>query len=238
MATVRTRRVSGALVYWEDHRMRIVDVIGKDAIKVNEDFLSVGLVASDAIPGWTTTLVEAGGGESTVAQADESGGAVLITTDAFEDDGVSLQKLGEAFGLSSSQVLTYFGIRFKASEATQSDFLVGLCITDTALLGGMTDGVYFEKLDGGTGVSFVTEKDSTETQTDSLATFVADTYVILELYFDGTSVYAFIDGALVATHTANIPNNELLTPSVEFLTGAAAAETMTIDWIRAFQIGR
>lgn len=238
MATVKTRRIAGALAHWETHRMRLVDAVGSEVVKLLEDFVSVGLVTSDAVPGWTATLVEAGAGESTVTQADEVGGAIVLTTDANEDDGVNLQKIGEAFELTSGQSAVYFGIRFKASEATQSDILAGLCITDTTLLGGMTDGVYLEKLDGSTSISCVTEKDSTETQTDSAGTFAADTYTIWEFFFDGTSVYFFVDGTLAATHTANIPDDEALTPSVHFLAGATTAKTLTIDWIRAIQIGR
>lgn len=235
---LHARQVSGNnLVYYSGNRHRIVEAIGPDVVKFEDDFVH-SAVASDAIPGYTITLVEAGGGESTVTKPDGSAGALLLTTDANEDDGINLQLAGEAFGFAAGQVLTYFGCRLKASEATQIDWLVGLCITDTTLLGGMTDGVYFEKLDGGTGISFVTEKDSTETQTDALATFAADTYVTLEFAFDGTSVFAFIDGTLVATHTANIPDNELLTLSLHVLAGDANARTLTLDWWRAIQIGR
>ena len=228
---------SNNLVYYSGNRHRIIDALGPDVVKFFDDFVE-SPVASDAIAGYTVTLVEAGGGESTITHVDGSAGGLPFTTDAFEDDGINFQGAAEKFGFAAGQVLTYFGCRLKASEATQLDFLVGLCITDTTLLGGMTDGVYFEKLDGGTGISFVTEKNSTETQTDSLATFAADTYIVLELAFDGTSVFAFIDGVLVATHTANIPNDELLTPSLHVLTGAAAAETLTLDWWRALQVGR
>jgi hypothetical protein len=98
--------------------------------------------------------------------------------------------------------------------------------------------VYFRKVDASTSVAFVTEKDSTETETTGVLTFAADTDYLLEFYFDGTSVEAFVDGVSVATHTADIPDNELLTPSIHFLTGDAAAETMQIDWVRAIQIGR
>src|SRR6185369_13767992 len=110
------------------------------------------------------------------------------TTDANEDDGIEMQLAGEAFELTTGQAATYFGIRFKADEATQIDILAGLCITDTTLLGGMTDGVYFEKLDGGTGTSFTVEKNSTETQADALATFAADTWTIWEFYWNGTAL--------------------------------------------------
>lgn len=238
---VAARRVTGSLgtdlLYYTTNRYRILDALGPDVVKFHDDFVH-SPVAADAIAGYTVTLVEAGAGESTITHVDTSGGALLFTTDAAEDDGVTLQMTGEAFGCSASQVLTYFGCRLKASEATQIDWLVGLCITDTALLGGMTDGLYFEKLDGGTGISFTTEKNSTETQTDSLAVFAADTYVQLEWCFDGTSVFAFVNGTLVATHTTNICNDELLTPSIEVLAGSAVARTLTLDWWRVVQVGR
>ena len=228
------------LVWYNGNQFRILDAVGPDVVKWEEDFTAVA-VASDAVSGWTVTLVEAGGGESTITRPDASAGALVITTDNFEDDGAQLQvTTGEAYGCSSSQDLLYFGIRFKAGEATQSDFIVGLCITDTTLLGGMTDGIYFRKVDGSTAVSFVTEKDSTETETETVLTFVADTYYLMEFAFDQRTdrVFAFVDGSLVATHSANICDDELLTPSIAFLTGNAAIETMTIDYVRVIQIGR
>jgi prepilin-type processing-associated H-X9-DG protein len=238
MTSVRPRRIAGNIAYWDGHRERLVDAIGPDVVKFFDDFTLSSLAAADAPVGWTVTLVEAGAGESTITKPDGSGGHLLLTTDANEDDGINMQAAGESFGFASGQTATYFGIRFKSGEATQSDILVGLCITDTTLLGGLSDGVYFEKLDGGTGISFVTEKNSTETQTDSLGTLAADTWTTLEFYGDSSSVRAYIDGTLVATHTTNICDDELLTPSIHFLSGNAAVETMTIDWVRALQIGR
>lgn len=235
---VRARHVRGNLVFYNTNPLSIERAFGPDVFEVREDFTNIA-VASDAISNWTVTLVEAGGGETTITRPDASGGALLITTDANEDDGANLQlTTGESFGFAATNYLTYFGCRLKISDATQSDFIAGLCITDTTLLGGMTDGVYFEKLDGGTGLSFTTEKDSSETQSDALHTIVADTYVTLEFCFDGTSVKALVNGTVVASHTATIPNDELLCPSIHFLAGEAVAKTMTIDWIKAIQIGR
>lgn len=185
--TLHSRTIAGALAFWENHRQRIIDAIGNNVVKFVEDFTDT-VAAADALPGWTTTLVEAGAGESTIARTDGSGGLLLLTTDANEDDGINLQKTSENFRLAAGNQL-YFGIRFKSGEATQSDILCGLCITDTTLLGGMTDGVYIEKLDGSTAISAVTEKNSTETQTDNLATFTADTFTIWEFYFDGSRVF-------------------------------------------------
>lgn len=235
---LRSRNLRGNLLFYDTNPMRITNAFGPDVFQVFDDFTNVA-VASDAVSNWSVTLVEAGAGESTITRPDASGGALLLTTDANEDDGIEMQlTTGESFGFATTNYLTYFGIRLKISDATQSDFIVGLCITDTTLLGGMSDGVYFEKLDGGTGISFTTEKNASETQTDSLGTIVADTYVVLEFAGTGTQVVAMINGTVVATHTVNICDDELLCPSIHFLTGEAVAKTMTIDWIRAIQVGR
>jgi hypothetical protein len=232
------RQIGNNLVYYRGNRKRLIDAVGPDVVKFIDDFVSPG-VASDALDGWVVTLVETGGGgETTVTVPQVSGGALLITTDNADNDGANLQLDGESFELSSDQSAVYFGIRLRMGEATQSDVLVGLCITDTDLLGGMTDGVYFRKVDGATGLAAVTEKDSTETETASVLTVAADTDYLLEFYFDGTSVEFFVDGVSVAKHTANIPDNELLTPSIHFLTGNAAVETCQVDYVRAIQIGR
>lgn len=238
MANILGTRPRGNIFYADG--LSAVGAFGKDVVEYFQDFVGAS-VASDAIAGWTTTLVEAGIGESTVALADGSGGILLITTDANEDDGVSLQKVGEAFKLSSAQSYLYFGIRLKISDATQSDFFVGLAITDTTPLGGVTDGVYFQKDDGAATFKTTTEKDSTETNSAAAGTIVADTYTLLEfVYTYGTAgrVKFYQDGVLVGNHTANIPDDEELTPTIQFLAGAAAVKTMSVDYVRVIQIGR
>jgi hypothetical protein len=235
--SLHSKHIGGNLIFYNNSEKRIVSAVGPDVVQYFEDFVNP-VATSDALVGWTTTLVEAGAGESTVTVPDAAGGTLLLTTDANEDDGINFQKIGENFKLSTSQQACYFGIRFKISDKTQSDFIVGLCITDTALLGGMTDGVYFRKVDGAATVNVVTEKNSTETETLAVSTMVNDTYVILEWYWDGTSVEFFVDGVAVAQHTANIVDDEELTPSIHFLAGEAVVKTMTVDWIRAVMVGR
>lgn len=239
MADVQGRRIAGNLAYFDKagHLKRLIDAIGPDVIKWDERFLNVGALASDDPLGWTVTLVEAGAGESTITRTGTFGGGLVLTTDANEDDGIEMQLLGEAFKLNSSCKALYFYAKLQASEATQSDFLVGLCITDTTLLGGMSDGIYFEKLDGSTSMSCTTEKNATETQTDSIGTFAADTDVEVEFYYDGTAVEFFVNGVSVARHTTNICDDEDLTPSLQFLAGSTTAKTLTIKQMRAIQIG-
>jgi hypothetical protein len=239
MANVIGQRIAGNIVYIDQakHLRRVLDAIGPDVIKWSERFLNSGLAAADAPLGWTVTLVEAGAGESTITKANGVDGGLTFTTDANEDDGINAQLAGESFKLNASCKAAYFYARLQANEATQIDWLVGLCITDTTLLGGMSDGVYFEKLDGGTGISCVTEKNSTETQTDSVGTFAANTDVELEFYYDGTAVEFYVNGVFAARHTTNIVDDEDLTPSLQVLAGSANARALILKEIRAVQIG-
>ena len=238
VANVGTQWINGALVYYQKpYRMRWLKVVGVDAISYMQDFASLPTDDTTTYPtGWTTTLVDGGvDGLDSAGIGTTAGGVLKILTNDAEDDGQNMQLIGESF-LPAADKPLYFGIKLQIDDATETDFIVGLCITDTALLGGMTDGIYFEKVDGATSISFVTEVGSTETQTDSLGTLADATDVTLEFYAESnTSIKAYINGVLVATHTAGITAEEL-TPSIHFLTGDATANTMEADWLRAAQI--
>jgi hypothetical protein len=239
--TLHSQYVKGNLVFWQDHRKRWVDAIGTDVVKWIDDFVA-GVGADAQFDNfWTVTRVETGlGGESTVARTDQSGGALLITTDNAENDGINMQLLGESFELSTDQVIYFGAFGVKMSDATQSDLFIGLAITDTDILGGVTDSIGFRKVDASAAVSFLVEKDSTET-TATAYTAANDTAADMEFLYDGRSgtLEAFVNGASIGTvATTNLPNDELLRPSVHFLTGAAAAITCTIDKMVCIQIGR
>ena len=106
---------------------------------------------------WTITTTEAGSGTASEAVTSSAGGALLITNDDADNDLDFLQLKGESFKLSTSK-RAYFSARFKVSDATQSDFVMGLQITDTTPL-AVSDGVYFMKDDGDTNLDLHIEKD-------------------------------------------------------------------------------
>ncbi len=236
MANLASRVINGARVLYDSDvgDWRLIDGWGPNVTKALFDFSSLPTDDTSGLPtAFTTTLVNA----STAALSTVDGGSLILTTAGATNDGVSMQLKGESFQPKTGNPI-YFGIKFQVSEATQSDFLVGLCITDTALLAAVTDGIYFRNIDGATSISTVTEKDSGETETSGMGELADTTDIILEIWVTGTDeVKFYINGAHVATHTITIPGaTEVLTPSVEFLTGDNSAETMLIDWMRVIQI--
>ena len=237
MPQVHGQRIRGAVAEWSTHKKRILRAVGENVVSYNEDFVNFPVDDTTGDPtAWTTTVVEAGSGTTTFASTDASGGKAIITTAGNEDDGGNYQLNGESFEITSDLDL-YFGTKLAINDADQTDLFIGLAVTDTTLLGGVADGVYFESVDGSASLSAVTEASSTETQSDSVGTLVDATEIELEFYWDGTTVEFFVDGSSVATSTTNIPSTQMRV-SVHFLTGEATANTCTIDWIRCIQIGR
>jgi hypothetical protein len=184
---------------------------------------------------WTSTETEAGAGDASLTITDEVGGVLLITNDAADNDVVNLQLIGEQFKLATGKTL-FFEARVKISDATQSDFAIGLAATDTSLIAGVQDNALFTKADGSTSVAFDSDKDGTATTVSAVLT--ADTsYHKYGFYFDGRGVlYIYVDGVLNATTVStNVCDDEEMRISLSIQNGEAVAKTMSVDWIRCVQ---
>ena len=239
--TVLQKAVNRALVFYDDvYTRRWYDAIGPGVGKHFEDFLTM---ATDDSTGdsleWQMTITE-GAGTTTHVVTDRVGGALLITTGTNENDGISMQ-LGHAAGESvklDGNYPLYCGIRFALGDADQSDFFFGVGVTDTDWSGGITDGLYFRSEDESAAVSLIAEKNSIES-TLAVATLTDAGYITLEYLFDGSTVYAYADGALqgsVANSAATFPNDEEMRLTLEFLTGEGNANTCTVEWLKMIHI--
>lgn len=165
----------------------------------------------------------------------------LVTSGGSDFDGDNIQVLGSRFKLQANYPL-YFGAKLTINEATQSDLVVGLFGIDTTLTAASSahalniaaGGAGFTKLDNTTAGLFKTF--TTATEKNSAAALTMDTAAhVYEMYWDGTSLSGYIDGALVGKFTSDI-TTEVLTPSIAFRTGSAAAKTCTIHWMRCIQV--
>jgi hypothetical protein len=219
MATsLHSRYENGALLFYQTHRHRIVNAIG-DNVQFY-DFQHENAQASGTDPlGFTATVVEAGSGTTEWVPSDTERGASTITC---------------------AGNWVYFRLKMAIDDVDQTDFFGGFAITDTAILGGVTDRIGFQSVDGDAGVDFLVEKDSTETLTEDVGTLADGTDIDLEFVWDGgaSALYSYVDGALTTTQTAttNLPNDEELRLSLEFLTGEAVANVMTIKKLTFCQV--
>ena len=221
---------------------RWYDAFGPSVVKYELNTAGCSTDDTTGMPvDFTYTLVNA----STFAHGDVAGGAVVLTAAGAENDGVSLQLGDELAGAGESVTFAadypaYFSIVFQLEDADQSEILAGFCITDTTLLGGMTDGLYFRSVDEDATLYFVLEQDSAETAT-AVGTLADAADVHCELFYWGHNVYVYVDGVLMATIAdtdANFCNDELLRLSLEYLDGEAEGNTATVKEFRFIQIQR
>ena len=187
---------------------------------------------------WVITTTEGGGGDATEALGDGDGGLLVVTNDAADNDSDEFQWAGgsggviESFKYEAAKGL-YFKTRFKVSDATQSDFVMGLHITDTSPL-DVTDGIFFISADGAATLDFQVEKDNTATTTSSVATMANDTFITTSWFIDpdrDALYYSINNGTPLKSVATNLPNDEDLTISFGIQNGEAVAKTMTIDYI-------
>ena len=178
---------------------------------------------------WTITQVEAGASDSTEAVADADDCILAMTSDSNENDGTQIQSIGEVFTFTSGKEM-YFETRLKIGDATQSDFHIGLQIRDTTA-SAVSDGVFFEKVDGSAALNLDSYVGSVEATASGLYTVVDDTYITISWYYDGgTSLVAAVDNVVVGTLTTT-PTTTELTVSAGVLAGSGAADVLSVDYI-------
>lgn len=179
---------------------------------------------------WTITTTEAGASSASEAITPGDGGVLLVTNDSADNDADFFQG-AETFRLAAGKKL-FFKTRIRTSDATQSDIVIGLQITDTAPL-DVTDGVFFLKPDDAATLNFLVEKDNTATTQAAVTTLANDTWVDLGFYYDGKSTFGvFVNDVQVASvASTNMPDDEDLAVSFGIQNGAAAAKTLSVDYI-------
>jgi len=183
---------------------------------------------------WTITTTEGGSGDASEALADGDGGLLLITNDDADNDNDFLQLVKEGFKYETGKQLA-FNIRFKTNDATQTDIVAGLQLTDTSPL-DVTDGIFFLKEDGAATISFIVEKDSTQSTLTLPNSLADDTFMTLGFVYEpkDQKFHVFQNNVLAGTVVStNAPDNEELTVSFGIQNGAAAAKTLTVDYIGA-----
>lgn len=183
---------------------------------------------------WTITTKEDGAGSATEALDDADGGVLLVTNAGGDDDNDFFNKKGESFTLESGKK-AWFRSRFKVSNATGSDFVIGLQQTDTSPL-SVNNGVYFQKDDGDTNLDFKSSNGGATLAASALATVADDTYVTVGFYHaGGTEIQYFSDNVKrgsLEVETTYLPTTEL-TVSFGLQNGTTSARTMSVDYIFA-----
>jgi hypothetical protein len=177
---------------------------------------------------WTVDLVGAGGTRDAIS---EDRGILSITNSAGDDDHTLFFRGTETFLLEINKK-TIFKARFSVSDATQSDFSIGLR-TSVGTVTDITDGIYFSKSDGSTALNFSLEKDNNSTTASSISTIVNNTYLEVAFVYNGRDKVSYYvnNKELGYLEVTNLPDDEELAVSFGIQNGEAVAKTMKLDYL-------
>ncbi len=189
-------------------------------------------------------LVQIDGGSDNGQVVASSGGRLVLTTNDADNDAIFLGFWGPvatAVGtlpfLPVAGTVLRFGVKMKILDVDKSDVMFGLANVDTEPFGGVTDGVYLEKIGAAVVFSSVLEQDSTETTTALTTTIVDNTYFEAGFIVTGLdTVHNFVDDEVVAASAVtNLDDDEPLCPFIAIRNFGAQVNTLTIERISCTQ---
>jgi len=215
-----------------------VDII--DAHRFTDDFCTI----PDTTYIWDLLESPRDSGAAAIACADKVNGVLEIVTGGDDDDNGELVQQCECWKLVDCYPL-YTELRFKLSDATQTDFWFGL-ITGVAgfFAGPPNDYVVFKKDDGDANLDFANAVDGAGNDTDTGQDLVDDTWYRLAFHWDGDGTihwWVMQDGDFpqtvlaTGTVTTSIVQDEELTIGFGIQAGEAAAKTLSVDYLKIVQ---
>lgn len=178
---------------------------------------------------WTVTETQAG---ATQAITAGDGGLLALVNSAADDDLNAIQLVQETFLWASTKQF-WLRARFKISDATESDLIIGAYITDTSPLASLpSDGLFFHKADGSASLTFQARKNGTSSSV-TMGTLVADTFYVATAYWDGSQWNVWLDDSPVGTitDTTNVVDDEEIAVGMAVQNGEAVAKTLTVDYL-------
>jgi len=208
--------------------------VNPDYVVLMDDFTGIAL---DATSDWT--VVKDSGASAAIGADAESGTLVLSSAATTDNDGASVQG-NEIFRVDSGRDI-WFETKcwITDAEGDNMDLCVGLTVnfaTNPEAMLTAADRIVFQINDGGSRILAITEKNGTETSTDTGLDAKAFSQT-LGFHVKGTgSVEFFVNRAKVATHTTNIPDDENLAVAAMQLSGSATGtKSANIDYLLASQ---
>jgi len=214
-----------------------------------EDF-HAGLFGAAKATTWLESQI-ATSAVSVLAGTDDhqelAGGMLSIVTASQAADGSNLTVHGESFQIKDGYPL-YFETRYQSLDASGINAWLGLSNSDlTIIAAGVTESVGFEIKQG---VIYYTSSHTTEAQTSTGLTLTDAVFARLAFFFDGVDTisfyvdldddgdFAFVGSKTVSTTAHYVPENVMLTPTIEVVnhaSGATETETGYVDYILCAQ---
>jgi len=214
-----------------------------------EDFRTP-LIGNTKVTTWKRTACSGQGatGCAILAGTDDhqelAGGILSMTCEATIADGDNLTVHGEGFQIKDGYPL-YFESRIQTVVKAVSNMWVGLTGSDADCIeGGVTEAVGFETK---AGSIYIITAHTTEKETDTTLDLTAAVFCRLAFFFDGVDTinfyvdvnddggFAFAGSRKVSTTLNYVPENVMLTPTVEHSAVGTTSPVAYVDYILCVQ---
>ena len=223
-------------------------VSGVTDLAANDDFFLAHAASGLVGAVWDVTLGGSGTPAATLTNTIP-GGAVSLLAGTADDDICRMFASNHMFTVdAASSRKIWMEARLKVTDASDNGFLFGLASTggeavDTAFVaGGLDSALAWQMIDGqaSTSVASICASSDTETVTASTLTTTGmtsgampdDTFVILSIYFDGSTAHFYVNGALSHSTATNIPaDGEAMFPHLEFVQQTNDNDYLTVDYV-------
>lgn len=250
---------AGLSAFWQDCPLQASMIDPGVGYGMQDDFIDLGLspTITTIISGQGRYLLFGSAGATITPDAALGGG--LVITEATDNESVSITTKQTPFQIESSKGSLWFEARIKTSTITTAEqaWLIGLMDTtaQTATVpitatGAIADinFVGFHHPEANTTAFDASYKANTVTAVEvnsNIGTLVADTYVKLGFKFDSSNnvLSFYVNGALQAASKTigaaagtDFPDDVTLAPVLAMTLANSAAETVTMDWWKCFQV--
>lgn len=184
---------------------------------------------------WTITTVETGFGAATETITDYIGGLLQIYNDGADDDSDELQHVGAAWLLAPGCPL-WGEFKMMLIDDTNSDFWLGLSVTDTTLITGAANALWFQKDDDVRDVRWHTDDGGSTTEGDTGFDVDDMLWDYYGLKYDGVGRVEFwINNVLRGSAETDINEDDEMRISFGLRNGVGKAKIMWLDYIDFFQ---
>ena len=204
-----------------------------DWLVVREDFIRE---SSSIVPDTMSFDVIKDSSASSICEADQAGGVLLMSSAATTDnDGNLVQSINE-FVLPTSGKRFAFSCEIKGADADQQDVFVGLAqraATNPENTLTASNRIGFQINDEDASILLKSEASDLETSKDSESDLADATWVKLSFYYDGSGrVTYYINDSAVGSISSNIPATELAVALFQLSGNNSGTHTLRVRRLR------
>jgi len=177
---------------------------------------------------------------SIVTDTDAPNGCLSVVTTAADNESFKMTTTSPGWTMTSGKkFLMETRFEITATTVASNELFIGLATNQDTTNYFATDGsartfddgIGWYSIDADTDIDVICGENDVYDNVTVKATYVTATWYIMSLYYDGTDIYTWVDGADSGKLTpAQVPVS-VVGPSIFYETGASEIHTLLVDYL-------